>query len=192
MFGGIVVALMSGVALIYSVMVLLFRSLFKPIAILMSLPLAFSGAFVALFIVHMEISMPVMIGCVLLLGVAAKNAILLVEFTIEAEQRGKNVHDAIFEACRERARPIVMTTVAMTAGMLPTALGIGEGAGFRQPMAVAVIGGLISSTALSLVLVPVIYSFVDGFERWLNPLMGKLATARTPDDDKLLKGGGDI
>ena len=189
MFGGIVVALLSGVALIYSVMVLLFRSLFKPIAILMSLPLAFSGAFLALFIVHMEISMPVMIGCVLLLGVAAKNAILLVEFTIEAEDRGKNLHDAIFEACRERARPIVMTTVAMTAGMLPTALGIGEGAGFRQPMAVAVIGGLISSTVLSLVLVPVIYSFVDGFERWLNPLAGKLATTRTPDDDKLLKGG---
>ena len=131
------------------------------------MPLAFSGAFLALFIVHMEISMPVMIGCVLLLGVAAKNAILLVEFTIEAEDRGKNLHDAIFEACRERARPIVMTTVAMTAGMLPTALGIGEGAGFRQPMAVAVIGGLISSTVLSLVLVPVIYSFVDGFERWL-------------------------
>ncbi len=189
MFQGIVVALFAGVALIYSVMVLLFRSLFKPIAILMSLPLAFSGAFVALLITHMEISMPVMIGCVLLLGVAAKNAILLVEFTIEAEQRGKNVYDALFEACRERARPIVMTTVAMTAGMLPTALGIGEGAGFRQPMAVAVIGGLISSTVLSLVLVPVIYSFVDGFERWLNPRAAKLATQRTPEDDELLKSG---
>lgn len=189
MMSGIIVALLSGVALIYSVMVLLFRSMFKPIAILMSLPLAFSGAFVALFVVHMEVSMPVMIGCVLLLGIAAKNAILLVEFTIEAEDRGKSTRDAIFEACRERARPIVMTTVAMSAGMLPTALGIGEGAGFRQPMAVAVIGGLITSTVLSLVLVPVIYSFVDGFERWLNPLAGKLATARTPDDEKLLKGG---
>ena len=189
MMSGIIVALLAGVALIYSVMVLLFRSVFKPIAILMSLPLAFSGAFLALFIVHMEISMPVMIGCVLLLGIAAKNAILLVEFTIEAEDRGKSAREAIFEACRERARPIVMTTVAMSAGMLPTALGIGEGAGFRQPMAVAVIGGLISSTVLSLVLVPVIYSFVDGFERWLKPLAGKLATPRTADDDKLLKGG---
>ena len=189
MMSGIIVALLAGVALIYSVMVLLFRSVFKPIAILMSLPLAFSGAFLALFIVHMEISMPVMIGCVLLLGIAAKNAILLVEFTIEAEDRGKSAREAIFEACRERARPIVMTTVAMSAGMLPTALGIGEGAGFRQPMAVAVIGGLISSTVLSLVLVPVIYSFVDGFERWLKPLAGKLATPRTADDEKLLKGG---
>jgi HAE1 family hydrophobic/amphiphilic exporter-1 len=189
MFGGIVIALMSGVALIYSVMVLLFKSVFKPITILASLPLSFSGAFLALLIAHMEISMPVMIGCVLLLGIAAKNAILLVEFAIEAQGRGKNTYDALFEACRERARPIVMTTVAMSAGMLPTALGIGEGAGFRQPMAVAVIGGLISSTVLSLVLVPVVYSIVDGFERWLNPMAARLATTRTAEDEKLLKPG---
>jgi hydrophobic/amphiphilic exporter-1 (mainly G- bacteria), HAE1 family len=189
MFGGIVIALMSGVALIYSVMVLLFKSVFKPITILASLPLSFSGAFLALLIARMEISMPVMIGCVLLLGIAAKNAILLVEFAIEAQGRGKNTYDALFEACRERARPIVMTTVAMSAGMLPTALGIGEGAGFRQPMAVAVIGGLISSTVLSLVLVPVVYSIVDGFERWLNPMAARLATRRTAEDEKLLKPG---
>jgi HAE1 family hydrophobic/amphiphilic exporter-1 len=186
MFGGIVVALMAGVALIYSVMVLLFRSLFKPITILASLPLSFSGAFLALLIAGKEISMPVMIGCVLLLGIAAKNAILLVEFVIEAQHRGKNTYDALFEACRERARPIVMTTVAMSAGMLPTALGLGDGAGFRQPMAIAVIGGLISSTVLSLVLVPVVYSFVDGFERWLNPKAARLATPLTEDDRALL------
>lgn len=189
MFGGIVIALMSGVALIYSVMVLLFRSLFKPVVILASLPLSFSGAFLALLIVGMEISMPVMIGCVLLLGIAAKNAILLVEFIIEAQQRGSSSYDAIFEACRERARPIVMTTVAMSAGMLPTALGLGEGAGFRQPMAVAVIGGLISSTVLSLVLVPVVYSFVEQFERWLNPKAARFATPLTADDrDMIAKG----
>ena len=187
MFGGIVIALMAGVALIYSVMVLLFKSVFKPITILASLPLSFSGAFLALLVARMEISMPVMIGCVLLLGIAAKNAILLVEFAIEAQSRGKNTYDALFEACRERARPIVMTTVAMSAGMLPTALGIGEGAGFRQPMAVAVIGGLISSTVLSLVLVPVVYSIVDVFERWLNPMAARLATRRSPEDEKLLK-----
>ncbi|MEP7210161.1 MAG: efflux RND transporter permease subunit [Alphaproteobacteria bacterium] len=192
MMSGIIVALLSGVALIYSVMVLLFRSVFKPAVILLSLPNALLGAGIALFIARMEVSMPVMIGLVLLFGISAKNAILLVEFTIEAEDRGKTAREAIFEACRERARPIVMTTVAMIAGMLPTALGIGEGAGFRQPMAVAVIGGLVSSTILALLLVPVIYSFVDGFERWLNPLAGKLATPRSPDDDKLLKGGGEI
>ncbi|HEY7798832.1 MAG TPA: efflux RND transporter permease subunit, partial [Hyphomonadaceae bacterium] len=160
MFGGIVIALLAGVALIYSVMVLLFKSVFKPMVILSSLPLSFSGAFLALLITGKEISMPVMIGCVLLLGIAAKNAILLVEFAIEAQRRGKNTYDALFEACRERARPIVMTTVAMSAGMLPTALALGAGAGFRVPMAVAVIGGLMSSTILSLVLVPVVYSFV--------------------------------
>ena len=187
MFGGIVIALLAGVALIYSVMVLLFKSVFKPIVILASLPLSFSGAFLALVITGKEISMPVMIGCVLLLGIAAKNAILLVEFAIEAQQRGKNTYDALFEACRERARPIVMTTVAMSAGMLPTALGLGEGAGFRAPMAVAVIGGLISSTVLSLVLVPVVYSFVDQFERWVSPWAARLATKPTVEDEKLLK-----
>jgi HAE1 family hydrophobic/amphiphilic exporter-1 len=187
MFSGIVVALLAGIALIYSVMVLLFKSLFKPIAILASLPLSFSGAFVALLITGKEISMPVMIGCVLLLGIAAKNAILLVEFAIESQARGKNTYDALFEACRERARPIVMTTVAMCAGMLPTAIGLGEGAGFRTPMAVAVIGGLISSTMLSLVLVPVVFSFVDQFERWLNPLAAKLATQPTAADNALMK-----
>src|SRR6202008_469695 len=103
--------------------------------------------------------------------------------------RAEGVYGALCGACRERARPIVMTTVAMSAGMLPTALGIGEGAGFRQPMAVAGIGGLVSSTVLSLVLVPVVYSIVDAFERWLNPLASKLATARSPEDQKLLKPG---
>lgn len=188
MFGGIVIALLAGVALIYSVMVLLFKSVFKPAVILASLPLSFSGAFFALLVTGKEISMPVMIGCVLLLGIAAKNAILLVEFAIEAQQRGKSTYDALFEACRERARPIVMTTVAMSAGMVPTALGLGEGAGFRTPMAVAVIGGLISSTLLSLILVPVVYSFVDQFERWLAPWAGRLATKPTADDEALLHG----
>jgi HAE1 family hydrophobic/amphiphilic exporter-1 len=186
MFGGIIVALLAGVALIYSVMVLLFRSVFKPIVILASLPLSFSGAFLALEITGKQVDKPVMIGCVLLLGIAAKNAILLVEFAIEAQQRGKNTYDALFEACRERARPIVMTTVAMSAGMLPTALAIGEGAGFRTPMAIAVIGGLISSTVLSLVLVPVVYSFVDKFEQWLNPKAARFTTALTAEDRRLL------
>jgi len=189
MMSGIIVALLAGVALIYSVMVLLFRSVFKPVVILMSLILSFPGAFGALMIVHMEISMPVMIGLVLLLGIAAKNAILLVEFAIEAEERVGNAYDALFEACRERARPIIMTTVAMCAGMLPTAMGLGDGAGFRQPMAVAVIGGLISSTTLSLLLVPVLYSLVDRFERIINPFVGRLATPRTADDDLLLEHG---
>ncbi len=189
MFGGIIVALLSGVALIYSVMVLLFRSIFRPVTILLSLPLCFLGAFIALHIAGMEVSMPVMIGCVLLLGVAAKNSILLVEFAIEAEEHTSSTYEAILEACRERARPIVMTTVAMSAGMVPTALGLGEGAGFRQPMAVAVIGGLISSTVLSLMIVPAIYSLVDSFDRWLRSKVSWMVTPLTEDDKDLLKSG---
>jgi HAE1 family hydrophobic/amphiphilic exporter-1 len=191
MFRGIIVALLSGIALIYSVMVLLFKSVFKPLVIMFSLPLSFTGAFVALLIFGKAIDMPVMIGIVLLLGIAAKNAILLVEFAIESEQRGLSVYDALFDACRERARPIVMTTVAMSAGMIPTALGLGEGAGFRTSMAIAVIGGLISSTALSLVLVPVLYSLVSSFERRVSPLARRLVTKPTAEDEMLLKHHND-
>jgi len=114
----------------------------------------------------------------MLLGLAAKNSILLVEYAIEREREGMTQREALLEACRERARPIVMTTMAMMAGMLPTALALEKGAEFRQPMAVAVIGGLMTSTALSLVLVPVVYEFVDDFERWLKPRLAKLITPR--------------
>ncbi len=112
----------------------------------------------------------------MLLGLAAKNSILLVEYAIEREREGMAQRDAIIEACRERARPIIMTSMAMMAGMLPTALAIGKGSEFRQPMAVAVIGGLISSTLLSLVMVPVVYEMIDDFERWLTPRLGRLTT----------------
>lgn len=191
MFSGIIVALLSGIALIYSVMVLLFKSVFKPLVIMFSLPLSFTGAFIALLIFGKQIDMPVMIGLVLLLGISAKNAILLVEFAIESEQRGNKVYDALFDACRERARPILMTTVAMSAGMIPTALGLGEGAGFRTSMAIAVIGGLISSTALSLVLVPVLYSLVSSVERRIAPWASRLVTKPTAEDDVLLKHHND-
>jgi HAE1 family hydrophobic/amphiphilic exporter-1 len=189
LFGGILFAMLAGVAFIYCVLVLLFRSIFKPVVILSALPLSFSGAVTALFVTQLDVTMPVLIGMLMLLGLAAKNSILLVEFAIEAEREGHSARDALIAACRERARPIVMTTVAMSAGMLPTALGIGEGADFRQPMAVAVIGGLISSTLLSLVLVPAVYKIVDDFERWLNPKAARLTTPRTPEDDELLRSG---
>ena len=122
----------------------------------------------------------------MLLGLAAKNSILLVEYAIEREREGMSQYDALIEACRERARPIVMTTMAMAAGMLPTALALEKGAEFRQPMAIAVIGGLITSTILSLVLVPVVYEFVDDFEQWLKP---RLARFTTPRDAKAPEAG---
>ncbi|WP_395673620.1 efflux RND transporter permease subunit, partial [Phenylobacterium sp.] len=178
MFGGFVVAILTGVGMIYAVLVLLFRSFFKPLVILSALPLAVAGAFFALGMFGQALGIPALIGFLMLLGLAAKNSILLVEYAIEEERAGKSQHEALIEACRERARPIVMTTVAMAAGMLPTAFALEKGAEFRQPMAIAVIGGLISSTLLSLVLVPVVYEFVDDFENWLRPRLGRLITPR--------------
>jgi HAE1 family hydrophobic/amphiphilic exporter-1 len=178
LFTGFAVALLSAVGLVFGVLVLLFRSFFKPITILSALPLAIGGAFFALLITGQSLSMPSLIGFLMLMGLAAKNSILLVEYAIEQERAGMSQRDAIVDACHERARPIVMTTLAMMAGMLPTALGIGTGSEFRQPMAVAVIGGLITSTVLSLVLVPVVYEIVDDIETWLKPKLARWTTPR--------------
>jgi HAE1 family hydrophobic/amphiphilic exporter-1 len=175
---GFLVALFSGVGLVYAVMVLLFRSFFKPFVILSALPTAIGGGLLAMLLFNAPLSIPSAIGFLMLMGLAAKNSILLVEYAIEREREGKSQREALYEACRERARPIVMTTLAMQAGMLPTALAFGNGSEFRQPMAIAVIGGLMTSTVLSLVLVPVVYEFVDDFERWLSPKMSRLVTPR--------------
>ena len=175
---GFVVAFATAIFLMYAVLVLLFRSFFKPIMILTALPLSFGGAFLGLLIFHLSLSIPSLIGFLMLMGLAAKNSILLVEYAIEREREGYSQYDALIEACRERARPIIMTTLAMAAGMLPTAFALEKGAEFRQPMAVAVIGGLITSTLLSLVMVPVVYEFVDDFENWLKPRLARLVTPR--------------
>jgi HAE1 family hydrophobic/amphiphilic exporter-1 len=181
LFTGFAIALLSAVGLVFGVLVLLFRSFFKPITILSALPLAIGGAFLALLVTGQSLSMPSLIGFLMLMGLAAKNSILLVEYAIEQERAGMSQREAIIDACHERARPIVMTTLAMMAGMLPTALGIGTGSEFRQPMAVAVIGGLITSTVLSLVLVPVVYEIVDDVERWLTPKLSRMTTPREVD-----------
>jgi len=178
LFGGFAIAILSAIGLVYSVMVLLFRSFFKPFVILSALPTAIGGAFLALLVTDLSLSIPSLIGFLMLMGLAAKNSILLVEYAIERERAGAGQRAALIEACRERARPIVMTTLAMAAGMLPTALTLGKGSEFRQPMAVAVIGGLMTSTVLSLVLIPVVYEFVDDFERWLTPWLSRLITPR--------------
>lgn len=176
LFNSFALALAAGIGMIYGVLVLLFRSFFKPLTILTALPLSLAGAFLGLLVGGAELGLPALIGLLMLMGLAAKNSILLVEFAIEAERDGVGQHEALVMACRERARPIVMTTFAMAAGMLPTALGIGEGSEFRVPMALAVIGGLISSTLLSLVLVPVVYEFVEDAELWLTPKLRRLIT----------------
>ena len=186
---GFLGAIFSGIALIFAVLILLFRSFFKPAIILAALPLSLVGAGFALMVTGREIDLPVFIGMLMLFGITAKNSILLVEFAIEDERAGQTRWQALRNACCERARPIVMTTVAMIAGMLPTAIGLGQGSEFRKPMAIAVIGGLVSSTILSLVLVPVVYLFVDGFEHWLTPWLGRLITRRQAGDDAPIAEG---
>jgi Cation/multidrug efflux pump len=187
LFGGFIVAILAGIGLTFSVLVLLFKSFFKPITILAALPLSLLGAFAALVLFGMTLDLPALIGLLMLLGLCAKNSILLVEFAIEDERAGVSMRQALRNACSERARPIVMTTMAMAAGMLPTAIGIGEGSEFRQPMALAVIGGLITSTALSLIFVPVIYEIIDDFERWLSPKAARFITPRDPEGAELLQ-----
>ncbi len=154
-------AMGAGLMMVFAVLVLLFSSFLQPITILFSLPLSIGGAIFALAITGKPISLPVVIGILMLMGIVTKNAIMLVDFAVEQMAKGMARDDAIVDAGRKRARPIVMTTIAMVGGMLPAALAVGSGGEFRSPMAVAVIGGLISSTLLSLVFVPAVFALLD-------------------------------
>jgi len=155
-------AMLTGVLCIYIVLVLLFKNFVQPVTILGALVLSIPGAFLALFVTHTALSMPSMIGLIMLMGIATKNSILLVDYIILARRdHGLDRWHAILDACHKRARPIVMTTIAMGAGMLPIALGIGTDPSFRAPMAIVVIGGLITSTFLSLLVIPVLFTYVD-------------------------------
>ncbi|WP_281915499.1 efflux RND transporter permease subunit [Caldimonas thermodepolymerans] len=155
-------AMGTGVACIYMVLVLLFGAWAQPLTILGALLLSVPGALLALYLTGTHLSMPAMIGMIMLMGIATKNSILLVEYAIVAQRdRGLPRLDALLDACRKRARPIVMTTLAMGAGMLPIALGFGADPSFRAPMAIVVIGGLLTSTVLSLLVIPVLYEVVD-------------------------------
>jgi len=147
---------------VYIVLVLLFRDFMQPVTILAALPLSMGGAFVALLLTNSSFSMPSLIGLLVLMGIVTKNSILLVEYAIVARRdHAMSRFDALLDACHKRARPIVMTTIAMGAGMLPIAMGFGSDPSFRAPMATAVIGGLITSTLLSLLVVPVVFTYVD-------------------------------
>ncbi|MEO6408452.1 MAG: efflux RND transporter permease subunit [Burkholderiaceae bacterium] len=160
-------AMLTGVVCIYVVLVLLFHDFVQPVTILSALVLSVPGAFLALFITHTALSMPSMIGLIMLMGIATKNSILLIEYAIMARRdRAMNRMDALLDACHKRARPIVMTTIAMGAGMLPIALGLGTDPSFRAPMAIVVIGGLITSTFLSLLVIPVLFTYVDDVVQW--------------------------
>ncbi len=162
LFGSFALAMATGVLCIYIVLVLLFRDFIQPVTVLAALVLSVPGAFLALFLTRTALSMPSMIGLIMLMGIATKNSILLIDYVILARRdHGLDRWEALLDACRKRARPIVMTTVAMGAGMLPIASGLGTDPSFRAPMAIVVIGGLITSTFLSLLVVPVVFTYVD-------------------------------
>jgi multidrug efflux pump subunit AcrB len=197
LFASFGLAMLTGVLCIYIVLVLLFKDFLHPFTILTALPLSLGGAFVLLLLTDKSFSMPSLIGLIMLMGIATKNSILLVEYAIMA-QRGHDGHDghpavvglsrheALIDACRKRARPIIMTTLAMGAGMLPIAVGWGAAdASFRSPMAVAVIGGLMTSTVLSLLVIPSVFTLVDDFglwvRRWSARPAGTVRTKKPPE-----------
>jgi len=158
---GFATAITAGLMMVYAVLVLLFGTFLQPITILFSLPLSIGGAIAALLVTGKQLTTPVWIGILMLMGIVTKNAIMLVEFAVESIREGKPRDEAIIDAGMKRARPIVMTTIAMAAGMMPSALAFGAGGEFRSPMALAVIGGLVFSTILSLVFVPAMFMMMD-------------------------------
>jgi HAE1 family hydrophobic/amphiphilic exporter-1 len=181
MFSDMTIALSMAVLFVYIIMVSLFESYVHPFTIMFSLPVALVGAFGGLALTGSTLNMFSMIGIIMLMGLVTKNAILLVDFTNTLRSRGLAMREALLEAGKTRLRPIVMTTATMIFGMMPLALALGSGSEMRQGMAVVVIGGLTSSTLLTLVLVPVIYTYIDGLRSRL-PLLFKRVTwaARAP------------
>ncbi len=181
-FAGFGKAMGAGLMMVYAVLVLLFSSFLQPVTILFSLPLSIGGAILALLVTQNAISLPVVIGILMLMGIVTKNAIMLIDFAVEQMRTGTPRNEAIVDAGRKRARPIVMTTIAMCGGMLPSALALDLGGEFRAPMAIAVIGGLISSTILSLVFVPAVFALLDGIGAWTMRRFAPRATSSNRAD----------
>ncbi len=183
MFANFALAMATGILLVLAVLILLFKDFLQPVTILIALPLSVGGAVLALLLYGAALDLSSTIGLLMLMGIVGKNSILLVDFAIERRRHGLSRREALLDAGVTRARPIIMTTVAMVAGMAPAALGIGADAGFRAPMAVAVIGGLIASTLLSLIFVPVVFSYMDDLHLWLAPRIGRLTSVTQSDID---------
>ncbi|MCD2323271.1 efflux RND transporter permease subunit [Sphingomonas sp. IC-56] len=193
MLNNFFVALGSGIFLVFAVLVLLYRRFMSPLVNMGSLLLAPLGGLIALMMTGNPLSLPVFIGILMLFGIVAKNSILLIDFALEEMEKGVRKFDAILDAGHKRAQPIVMTTVAMVAGMVPTALSLDGDNSWRAPMGIVVIGGLIVSTLLTLVIVPGIFSLAVGLEQWLGPRLGKrLLTYRPGDDGKLIGTHGGL
>jgi multidrug efflux pump subunit AcrB len=181
---GFATAITSGLMMVYAVLVLLFGTFLQPITILFSLPLSIGGAIAALLLTGKQLTTPVWIGILMLMGIVTKNAIMLVDFAVESIHAGMSRSEAVIDAGKKRARPIVMTTIAMAAGMMPSALALEAGGEFRSPMAVAVIGGLIFSTVLSLVFVPAMFILMDDVTQFFWSIGKRLISANSTDEGK--------
>ncbi|MEG3149151.1 efflux RND transporter permease subunit [Sphingomonas sp. ZT3P38] len=183
MVNNFIVAVVAGIFLVFAVLVLLYRRLLPPFVNMLSLLVAPLGGLIGLIITSNPVSMPVFIGILMLLGIVAKNSILLIDFALEEMSKGVDTVVAIVDSGHKRAQPIVMTTVAMVAGMVPTALSLGGDGSWRAPMGIVVIGGLILSTVLTLVIVPASFSLAVGIERWIGPKLGRRLLTYRPGDD---------
>ena len=181
-FAGFAQAMGAGIMMVFVVLILLLGNIFRPITILATLPLSIAGVVLALQASQNSVSMPVVIGILMLMGIVTKNAIMLVDFAVEREKHGVPQYEAVIDAGRKRARPIVMTTIAMVAGMIPAAMASGEGGEFRAPMAIAVIGGLIVSTLLSLIFIPSFYTIMDDTGHLVGKILGWLLRPNRPDE----------
>jgi len=190
MLDNISIAVPAGILLVFAVLVLLYHRIISPLVNMGSLFLAPFGGFLALFLTGQSISMPVFIGILMLFGIVAKNSILLIDFAIEEMKTGAGKFDAIIEAGHKRAQPIVMTTVAMTAGMVPTALSLSGDGAFRAPMGTVVIGGLLLSTALTLLIVPAAFSLADGLEKRLGPKLRRSLLTYEPEHGEAERKAG--
>jgi HAE1 family hydrophobic/amphiphilic exporter-1 len=171
------------VMLMYLVLVVQFGSFLEPVAIMASLPLSLIGVVLALWMTGNTFNIMSMIGVLMLMGIVAKNAILLIDFAKWGVEGGKNLREALIEAGRVRLRPIMMTTIALIAGMIPVALGRGEGADFRAPLGIAIIGGVITSTVLTLVVIPTVYEILDG---WRGTMSGFFKIPERPKTDEYI------
>ncbi|MBB4193122.1 multidrug efflux pump subunit AcrB [Rhizobium aethiopicum] len=185
LFQSFALAMAIGVFCIYAVLVLLFHDFLQPLTLLMALPLSLGGALVPLVVTGTSFSLAAVIGLLMLMGVVTKNSILLIEYAIMSRRQGMSRFDALVDACHKRARPIVMTTIAMACGMLPVALSLtGGDSSFRQPMAIVVIGGVMMSTLLSLIVIPIIFTFVDDLYEALKRLLRRIGLAQEIAEDK--------
>ena len=190
MQSGFAKALIAGVMLVFAVLVLLYHRFVSPLVNMVSLFLAPLGGLIAIYAIGQPLSMPVFIGVLMLFGIVAKNSILLIDFAIESMASGMSKYDSIVEAGKKRAQPIVMTTVAMTAGMVPTAFSLSGDGAWRAPMGTVVIGGLILSTLLTLLIVPAGFSLADGFEKRAGPWLRDLLLTYRPGDEGTRRHGG--